>query len=382
MRRAYTHTATRDRAPAARTLARRAGCALALLSCRSARAADCWCIDVCDAAGAHRFVARTRDVHLGRSRPGAAKWMDYFEAVYAGRVPEPFDLARVNYVYHNSATWRSQHRDAPNPFRDCSNSTQPECGNARCGDEWYQPLQRHPRALPFNVSVRLERVHSKWRKLGYFPEGLAGALIVSSGAMGYGHTVHSHGDFVEIMRHNNLRWNWPGTEEGVRVDLLRAKLARTLVRERRPLLLDADSATAEERIKSNLTARVVGCWARPAAGSGIWVRAARVLAFEHASDAFRLVGNETVSVTGASTGMQRVRAALAWEDDAIGVDGVAIQLADGTERWPVFVITSAPCTTRDRGIGNCLPSSLEVRTGWHDVPCACNATWMQLNCAG
>ena len=350
---------------------------LALLSCcLHVRSENCWCIDVCEDDGAHRFVAHSRDVHLGRLQPGSAGWMGYFAAVYAGRVLEPFDLSRINYVYLNSPAWRTQHRGAPNPFRDCYDSVQPQCNYDRCQNKWYRALQRHPRVLPFNVSVHKERVRTRYRVLNLFPEGLPGALLFSSGVMGYGHTAHVHDNFVEIMRHDNLRWNWPGTEEGTRVSLHRAPLNVTERHLHRTRGRGSHSTTADERIQTNLTARIVGCWARPAAGSGIWVRATRVLSFEHASDPANSANNETAA--GDASGLQRVHAALAW-----GHDGVAIQLADGKpQKRPVFVVTSAPCTTRDTGIGTCLPPPVEVRAGWHDLPCACNSSWMQLNCAG
>ena len=159
------------------------------------------------------------------------------------------------------------------------------------------------------------------------------------------------------------------TEEGVRVELTRHSASRLQRRPPRPhdpalQLPDVDAT----RLRSNLTARIAGCWARPAAGSGVWVAWRSHLEFESVADA---------NTSDPRNGWARVQAGI----DG-GHDGVSVRLADGFERRPLLVLTSRACTSRQHGIGTCLPHAVEVRAGWHDLPCTCNASWLQINCAG
>jgi hypothetical protein len=216
---------------------------------------DCWCFDLCDDAPATEFVARTRDVHLDPARVGTGAWLQYVAAVYAGRGPHLHDLSAMHFFYLNSPSWRAQYPDAPNPFRDCQEPNQAHCGAARCEKTWHAPLQQHPRVLKYNMTSLQERVRSRFVALHGFPEGLPGVLLFSDGVDGFGHTSRSVDGFVEVMRHDNLRWNWPGTEEGTRDALHREPPANKPARIR-----GAHGWSAQERIHTNLTARITG-WA-------------------------------------------------------------------------------------------------------------------------
>ena len=118
-----------------------------------APAADCYCIDICnraEASQADHFVASTQGITI---TDPASPWHRYFNAVYAGRSPLPFDLGRVNAFYLNTPKWRDVHPDAPNPFRDCIREEVPTCAAAICA-RWQEELHPDP-TLPRDRVVSL-----------------------------------------------------------------------------------------------------------------------------------------------------------------------------------------------------------------------------------
>mmetsp|Transcript_29297 Transcript_29297/g.75518 ORF Transcript_29297/g.75518 Transcript_29297/m.75518 type:complete len:498 (+) Transcript_29297:110-1603(+) len=277
---------------------------------------SCYCFDLCSASAALSFIRATSHVLVNETD---AKWHQYLQAVYRGRMPVPIHLDELTFFYANSPTWRSRYgRNAPSPFRDCLDEAQQRC--SRCVEEW---TQHPPEPVPTVLEVGIWIATTTYRRS---PANLPGALLYAK-SRSFGHQTLNPNSWVEVMRHRQ-----PG--EG----------------------LDSFGGHGSHEY--------AGCFFRPARGSGIWMNTGSTF----------LAGTDTRLRTVIMRAIAERYDSVQWTsvdfDDQAPMVVVTLLACHNLSR-----ITDAA------GIGTCPPLEVELKSGWHDLDCDCNDDWASLNCA-
>lgn len=315
---------------------------------------SCFVFDICeDHTLQLDFFARTRGVSI--SSP-ASPWARYFAAVYQGRAPSPFPLWKVNVWYSNNAQWRWLHPDAPSPFRECSpdHRVGTRCAPAHC-EAWTAELRAQGiAAVP---SVDLAALHWPMFEQRRVSGSLQLVHLVSADTDAFGRGTYANDSWVEVMR-SDAR---PHFHE-----------AQTP-----PECVGNWTSDAPYRLGQPINpcfARMapmgggpfpLGCWMRPVVGSGIWLNLGRTLVPSNADCRYphvSQVDNTRVHLDAATRGFDTCQYAH----------------GDPTTTWggrrlcaPLIVVVRRECMGRLNGLRACVPSQLQLRSGWHDLPCQC-----------
>ena len=267
----------------------------------------------------------------------------------------PFPLWRVNVWYLNTALWRRHHPDAPTPFRECS--TEHSIGT-KCGDceRWTAELRAPAKsAVP---SLHLAALVWPMFEHKRIPGSLQLVQLVSADTDAFGRHTYSNGTWVEVMRSDarphfheaqmppECVGKWTPNESYRLGQPINPCFARMAEQGGGPFPL--------------------GCWMRPVVGSGIWLNIGRTLLPTsvgcHSSSSLAQHDNTRIHLDAATRGF----------------DTCQYPFGDPTTTWgglklcgPLIVIVHPGCMGRLNGLRACLPTQLQLRSGWHDLPCQC-----------
>ncbi|KAL1514593.1 hypothetical protein AB1Y20_003687 [Prymnesium parvum] len=313
--------------------------------------AECFCIDLCARRG-EAFLGRTRGVVI---HDAASPWSAYFDAVYNGRAPRPFNLSRLTLFYQNTPHWRAAHPTAPSPFRDCEAGSHAHACDERTCAPWYAELLPTPRRME-PVAVL------QWPMwpAGFDSEHARASMLVSEEAAEAGHERYRSHEWIEVMRSDSRPYFEEGSfppecrgvaeARGWRLGEPRFTLAGGTPL---PSCFDLAGKTGGGQFPP-------GCWARPAAGSGIWINTG-VSEFPDDDPSRENLDPLYVLLDAAARGV-----------DTCQYDfGDAVPYAPGREVFaPLVVMTHRECIGRSEGIKACVPGGV-LRSGWHDLECEC-----------
>ena len=351
-------------------------------SCNGRRCASCYCFDLCRPDRVQAFASRARGaVVTSRQSP----WFAYFSAVYNGHAPLPLPLANISLYFEATSAWHESHPAAPSPFRPCVGKHLPRCGASTCAS-WEVPLLKPPQtpteattatywgivpAYPARKGLMATQMYATVSRIMGEGPGRGSAAKppfrradlegVRLDGDSWGREVLSNNTWVEVIRQDLT----PDFEEGMTPPECASLPARP---------------TAAQLLACFSRRHPPGCWARPARGSGVWINTGRTEAAawfppppEHLSIAEAIL-------SAASRGVDSLQYQMG--DPVVARTERLADLAGhrGT-RGPLLVITRPACLARAQGVRACFPRELEVRAGWHNVPCECNESLNLANCA-
>eukprot|EP00966_Prymnesium_polylepis_P150419 3474354-Prymnesium_polylepis.1 len=231
-------------------------------------AADCWCLDLCnrDLRKIEDFVRRTRGVVLASP---TSPWFQYFDAIYKGATPRPFDLWGVDTFYQNTAMWRYAYPSAANPFRDCEGTAQPRCSEETCA-LWTHELVPKREEATGKIMLLLWPTWANMWDSHYFHV----CQLVTQSTSSLGHATFPNNTWMEIMR-SDAR---PMFQEGaVAPECYRKGGNPFKLGEPRPEHGFLPTCYENLAAMGGGQPFLPGCWARPAVGSGIWINSGKTL---------------------------------------------------------------------------------------------------------
>ena len=326
-------------------------------SIAGSRVEDCWCIDLCnrDHRRIEEFVHRTRGIVI--SSP-TSPWFQYFDAVYEGLTPRPFELWRVDTFYQNTPKWRGTYPKSANPFRNCQGTAQERCAEDTCATWWKELTPQHSQ-IDSDVAVLLWPTWMNTWVDRYFHV----CQLVSKTSSGLGHATYPNHTWVEVLR-SDAR---PMFQEGAVPPECYQKGKNPFgLGEPRPQHGYLPSCYENLAPLGGGQPFLPGCWARPAVGSGMWINTGATMFPERLADITKTIlfaANHGVETLQFEFGDEIPEYRPPWQTEA------RASLNPG-----LIILTHKECIGRTDGIKACIPGGprgLSVRAGWHDLPCNC-----------
>lgn len=298
---------------------------------------------MCSDKAAQAFVTKTRRAVITSQ---ASPWYEYLSAVYGGRLPLPYPLSNISFVYLNTPLWRQLHPASPSPFRDCQ-SKQRRCHPKDC-NPWVRKSWQGDAPV---VAAHL------WGNLA--PHALRSVHIFSRNTLAIGrrpqYTSHT---WVEVIRQDNRNI---GFQEAMTPPNCS--------------WAPASATSTKDHPSCDWTHYPQGCFMRPAVGSGIWIN----VGVTEVIHKLQRPGDRWPAVSAVVEAAQRGVDTLQW--------GFGDKVGDGSgANWPPLLVRITGCVGRSAGIATCLPNDghhplvTSTRSGWHDQPCACDESTGILNC--
>ena len=315
---------------------------------------DCACIDLCSRRHGvlEEFLGRTRGVTISDA---SSPWHHYFDAVYNGRAPRPLDLSRMNLFYQNTPHWRRTHAAAPNPFRDCAANWQNDCAASTCA-AWHRDLLDEPEPMDPVAALNWPM----WN-FGFETEHPRASMLLSIESSEVGRERYASNTWIEVMRSDSR----PFFEEGSFPPECLDASGEPRWGLGEPLFKLGGGASPlpgcyEKAARMGGGQFPPGCWARPVAGSGVWLNTGTT-EFPDEDPTREEVDPTYVLLDAAARAVNTCQYDFG---DAIPYEHGASVFA------PLIVLTHRECIGRREGIKACVPGGI-LRSGWHDLPCEC-----------